>query len=288
MKIYICRFIFVVALSLLSYSALFAQGKNEYSFYVGSGLSALKYDMFIGDNNLRTGGVLGLGYTRILTKKIGFTTGVELAFYNAEYEMEAFKGSYMTNDGTENFIFQYVTKGYKEKQHVTFANIPIMLQYQTGNKHQFYTALGGKVGIPVSSSYRHYDVSINSTGYYPEEDLTLDAPRFKGFGPFTDFEDKGDWDVNVAFMLSAEVGMKWRLTERMSLYSGVYADYGLNDLRSNKNTEMLIQYNLEEYAKFITHSALESHIDTGGKVKTLTDKVIPMAIGIKVKLSFMK
>jgi outer membrane protein OmpA-like peptidoglycan-associated protein len=89
----------------------------------------------------------------------------------------------------------------------------------------------------------------------------------------------------TAFFASVETGVKWKLNEVLSLYTGVYADYGLNDMRKSGN-EPLVAYNNADPRDFKVNGVLYSQYAQNGTPQSFTDKVTPLAAGVKLGLAF--
>jgi opacity protein-like surface antigen len=250
--------------------------KHEISFIGAAGQSALKY------NNSKNGfgGALGLEYSYPLTNKWSIGTGLEFSFYNAKTTNNSFSEAYDSNDGQYNFEFRTTVSNYQETQKATYLNIPVMAQFQMpiAKDNQFYAAAGLKFGIPLASNYKMENASIKNSGYYPiwsnEQDLILETQEFMGFGTFNRKNIEGDLGLKLAYMLSIETGLKWKLSKILSFYTGAYLDYGLNDVKEG-NSKHLIQYNVEDPSNFISNSLLQTNV---------IDKVAPMAIGVKFRL----
>lgn len=261
--------------------------KHEVSFWGAGGLSTLKYDTEAGSNKNGFGGAVGVGYNYLLTDRWSLGTGAELSFYNAKTEIGSLSDSYKANDGEADFEFRTAISNYEEKQNTMFINIPVVVQYQLPvmSENKFYVSGGFKFGIPASKKFKVVNADLKNVGYYAHLENPIDGPRFMGFGSFNQKDIKDDLDLKVAYMLSFETGMKWNLSESLSLYTGAYFDYGLNDISKN-NDKRLIGYNKENPEEFIHNSTLSSQYTADGETTVLVDKIKPVAIGIKVRLAF--
>jgi opacity protein-like surface antigen len=196
--------------------------------------------------------------------------------------------------GIDGDLFQFRSEvsGFEEKQRAMMLQVPLMLQFQTGGDRQFYVAAGGKVGIPLQGKYNN-TASYSNSGYYPHENALYDTQEFLGFGNFPNKKSDGDLDFKTVFFLSAEAGLKWKLSDGLSLYTGAYMDYGLNK-QSITLQPSLVEYNRNNPPAFKVNSILtyiysspsysSSFIYPG---KTFyTDKIRPVAAGIKLRLAF--
>ena len=282
----------IITFLLLSFAAAQAQSPHEFSIYGGGGLSTLKYDVNVtgGEQKMGFGGHFGLGYQYFFSSNWGLGIGVEIGLYNSKFEMK--KGSSvlditqtaidpMTSDphhpNAQTYEFDSHVTPKEEKQCPMFLQIPLMLQFQSNGNHKFFARAGGKVGIPMSKKYEGTAIlQIDDERFYAYESYTYN--NFRGDGKAITTKD--DLSLKPAFMLSAEAGMKWRLSDNWSLYTGAYLDYGLNDIQ-DKAAPQLVTYN--NNGKFTVHSVVNSRYSVN---QMFTDKVTPLAVGIKLRLAF--
>jgi len=268
-----------------------SQVKHEFSVYGGGGLSTLLYNPAVGKQSNGFGGLAGLGYTLFFNDYFGIGTGAEIALYNAKFKSASFYSENMTVDiSGDPFLYKSQIEGFKERHTAFSVNIPLMLNFQTGGYHRFYGALGAKIGIPLTADYKSSVGKITTSGYYEFEnhEYAGDDFEFMGFGTFSDeVGGKGDLKLKLAYLASAELGMKWNLSKNTALYTGLYADYGLNDIA--KRESGIAVYNAGNPQDIGFNSVLSSQYKKpNGKTENFTDKVSPLAVGIKVKLAFGK
>ena len=281
--------IIILLATFVSLSA-FAQSTHELSVYAGGGLSTLNYDLSKGDRENGWGGDFGLGYTFFFNENWGINTGVGLALYNAKALLNntTLITPNLRDDEGDPFDMHSTFGNYEEKQNTMFLNIPLMVQYQTGKTHKLYAMGGVKVGIPMSGTYEMNSATITNKGYYTKINNWAETQKFAGFGVFKNQESDGDIDdMKLAFMLSAEAGMKWAVSKVFSLYTGLYFDYGLNDISGTHNKPH-IDYNANSPTVFALNSITNSQYaqTQNGATQTFTDKIAPMAVGVKLRLSF--
>ncbi|GAP72507.1 hypothetical protein SAMD00024442_34_6 [Candidatus Symbiothrix dinenymphae] len=251
--------------------------QHEFSLVVGGGLSSLHYTPTVGDASLGLGGFAGLGYTFRFSEHWGVGTGLEAALFNGNYSLASLSDHYPSYDGEENFEYHYTIEGYRDRQQAILLNIPLMLHFQTG---RYYAALGGKVGIPMSATFNN-SAKLNAWGNYPPSSLHLEDPPFSGFGSYT-VSNKGDLALKTAFFASTEVGVRWQLSNGWSLSTGLYADYGLNNIRPTA-TASLIDYPDYLVSDNYRPNSVVASTNAG---KPLADKLNPLAAGIKIGLHF--
>jgi len=247
---------------------------SEFSVYGGNGLSTLMYNAKEGNKSQGLGGLFGFGYTYFFTPNLGFASGLEMAFYNAKYEFKKIaQQPYMFIDYEGHEMeFRSTVDGYREEQILVLLQIPLMLQYRQGKNHQFYVMTGTKIGIPLSGKNKIYADSVKNSAYSKFEDYEYTAQKFMGFGTFIRQKSEKNLPLQTAVLLSAETGIKWKLSERFRLYTGIYFDYGLNPVtKRGPSSDRVIEYKSQEQTFDFNN---------------LVDETTPLAVGLKLMLSF--
>lgn len=278
---------------IISASTIFAQdNKHEVSVYVAGGLSTLSYEPALGDRSNGLGGNIGIGYTYSLTENLGINTGIEFSLYNAKMKRELFNNvmqQLVDPSDEELYDFHSAVKNYEEKQNAMYINIPLMLQFQHGEEHKWFIAAGIKLGIPVSGKYKSSASEITNKGFFYDTQNWGETQEFMGFGTYANYSNDEDIDFKVACLFSAEAGMKWRLTDKMSLYTGAYFDYGMNDIvKDSRDRSFTKLVETPEGIQCLNNSILNSSIGYNNNTlkQELVDKVIPISVGLKLRLSF--
>lgn len=278
--------IMIVLIAAVGSQYVFAQRNlHEFSIYGGGGLSTLIYDLSVGDRNNGFGGDFGVGYTfsrsneqvtstgRIFRKNWGVYTGIGLGTYRAKAKLDVknLTTYNLTDIENDDFDIKTTFTEYTEIQSAMCLNIPVMLQLQF---RQFYFMGGFKFVVPVNANYSASDVSLTNEGYYPRYKNWTKTQTFAGFGKFEgqDYVDKIELGPNV--MLALESGMKWRLNNGLSLFTGIYFDYGLSNAYHGSQ-KYFINYNPEDPEHFSTNSVLSLN----------ADRVKLMGIGLKLRLT---
>lgn len=278
-----------IALCIINVSVQ-AQKKHEISIYGSGGLSSLDYRLKNVNNDdvkHQIAPQIGIGYSYFFTEQWGLNTGVEYSLYKSKAELYSLiDNQSAVDDYNDAFTFMVLQRRYSEKQEAGYLNIPLMVQFQSNPESGFYAAFGAKIGIPLSGKYKYSYDSMKNKGYYPSLNVTYDDVEYRGFGEFEGQRGKEDLDFNMAIMASVEMGMKWKLTEDLRLYTGVFADYGLNDvIKEDKNMKFL-PYDPENPLEFKNNSILTSEYTHGWSTQSLVGKVKPMAVGLKFKFAF--
>ncbi|MDR0371449.1 MAG: PorT family protein [Prevotellaceae bacterium] len=265
----------ILLLFSLASLPLFAQEHFfELSLHVSGGGAVFQFAPHAGDVSTlfqapSLGGNAGLGGTWLINSSVGLRTGVEMSIYRSEYTCELLKAK----DDNWELIRHSAQKEYVEKYRGYYLQIPLMIQFQTsGEKNRLYAALGLKMGIPMDVTFE----AKNSGAiiYYVGGQENTDA-----------FSTKGDLLLKTAFAGAVEVGMKWRLSDKMSLHSGVYVDLGLDDTKESGELLPLIYQDGDRQGYKQNSIVNASYLDEND-VPASTGKIVPFAAGLKVALSF--
>jgi hypothetical protein len=279
--------IIVITGLLMWITGIYAQDqyKTEWSINLGGGISTLKYQPTTGNTTSGMGGSFGIGYTRFFSSHLGFTTGLEMNFYNTSYTLDNLYLEYPIDvpAGLKGvFTLHANYEGYEEKQHASFLQLPIMLQFQApiGNSF-FYLGAGIKIGVPVSASYNQSINSITTSGYSDYTSQVYENMPNHGFDTYGNVKLSDKSDVGISGLLALETGIKWKTSDKNFFYTGIYFDYGLNNIQKESIHDFL-EYNPENPPDYKYNGILQSQIYG----KAFTDKMMPFAFGVKIKLAF--
>jgi outer membrane protein OmpA-like peptidoglycan-associated protein len=191
-------------------------------------------------------------------------TGAEIALYRAKATLSDFSDSYNVQG---NYTYHYTLNDYSETQRALYFNIPLMLQYQAGGEHKFFAAIGGKIGFPISATAKTDDYSISTVGYY-------------GFETYSYAGSKTNLDnLNLNLMASAELGAKWKVHGKNAIYTGIYIDYGINNLQKTNN-KAFVQSTLAA-----DNPPMSPIVESQFAGKPFTSQIIPLAVGLKVRFA---
>ena len=258
--------------------------RSEVSINLGLGVSGFQTQPTRGSESQSWTTTLGAGYHLFFNPKWGIGTGLGIAVYNGGISIPDYGKNQLTYNQLTNDVldFQVYVPNYRETQQAMMATIPLMLQYQSVGKTIFYGAVGAKAGIPLFAKARQKGI-ISTAGWY--ENLQVMYENMPDYGfvleqPFP--KEKADIDLNVAFMASAEVGIKRLLVNRMNLYLGLYFDYGLNDILKRQpdagGSPNLVVYQPDTPAIFAYNTAVNS----------FAKQVKPFAVGFTARLTVAK
>ncbi len=256
---------------------------HEVSIYVGGGLSTLQHSYSI--DVQETAGIgenAGIGYSYFFTPQWGIHTGTEVIFYNSKSVINTLNDRYQlsTPSGfpvSSRFYLEARYQNLKEVQKATYLNIPLMAQFQTSGKNRFYILTGLKIGIPLSASYE-LSSQLTAKGYSDYTGQYYENMPSHGFSAFFADDVSGSLELGIAYIGAIEMGMKWRLNNRLSLYTSVYADYGLNDIKSNTTLQPIANYNPSSPANYQWNSLSNAQINN----EVMVSKITPLSFGLTV------
>ena len=284
-KLAVCLMLVV---PVIGYTSAQAQ-QHEVSAQAGFGLSTLNYDVANGSSKGRVGFNVGVGYTYFLSEQWGVSAGLDLSFYNGKATLGNITSAYQTVDNEkDNVQYRSAFGTYEETQQAMFLNIPVMAQFQhpVMETAKFYAQAGVKVGIPVSGKFKAADATYTTTGYFPAYNIEVANSPSGGFGTYEGKSVKNDLDLKLSFALAAEAGLKWSLAENMSLYTGLYLDYGLTNVVKSKDNVALVEYDEQFKPAYGSNSALVSQYLRDGKPASMGDKALPFAVGLRLRFAF--
>jgi hypothetical protein len=254
--------------------------KHELSIYGTGGYSSLSCTLPGSDSKSgSTGGGAGLGYTFNISPSLGINTGIEMTAYGSEVSFGSISGEYDEKMGEYLLKFSYSLKNYKEVQSLTLFSVPVMAQYSlplgSGGSMKFYASGGFKFGFPVSSTADITPGTATASGYYSYENVNYENLPKHGFVNNVALPAvEKTFDAGFSTALALETGLRFTLTDKIGLYTGLYFDYGLNSIQKT-NDKHLLEYDITN------ESTLNNSVLNTG----LTDKVNLFSIGLKVRVS---
>ena len=305
------KIISVIAIGILTFSvyAQKQQERHEFSAWAGGGISTFMYDLSLGERNTGFGAIGGLGYNYFISYNWSIGVGAEFSLLNAKMTLPPFYDEYdKINTYSDLYRYGFSGQSFDQSQRGYYINIPLQVKYQRdafwNENHKLYAAIGPKIGIPVQTLYNTkgdvritgvelnaYHEPITRDWYGENDDL-----KNQGFGLFSYNEEKKDLDFGVNIIASVEAGVKWDLRQIFSnsfkrpwsVYTGLYFDYGLNDLRRGDKAQQFFEYErFSSPVSYASNSALSSQRVNSDGVKTnFTDKVNTMAFGAKLQFTF--
>ncbi|GGB00135.1 OmpA family protein [Puia dinghuensis] len=272
------RQIIVIA---ICFTAIVMQAGAQ-GLYIGlsGGLQGMQYQLQNGQSQQLAGGSLDLGYGFRLGSHWDLLTGINGGVYNTRATLRdgvAFT-SYQVDDAGSAFRYSVKTAGYKETQQFFAAGIPLLLQYHTQGKGvQWYFDAGGKVLVPFNTSIQVSAAQLVLSGYYPDFNVEVSNLPKHGFGTINNWNSNATSKLRPAAALSAATGLSFGLSPGTRFYVGVYADYGLTDLKEKNDSMPLVTYSSTGISGVQAGSVL--NMPNAGQVTLLS-------FGLQLRLSF--
>ncbi len=255
---------------------------SELYVRAGGGMSGVNYSVAGGESTISWGLQGGVGFTYMLHANWGVGIGLELASYNTTATLR--DGLTMAipliYDSGDPFEWRISTVGYEETQTAYLFNVPIVVHYQrpVANAISLYVDAGIKIGMSAGATYEASAASISTGGYFPVTDELITGGPGSGFGTLVDWQHEGSLGLSAMYAAVAEVGAKFRVAANMSLYAGLYIDYGLNNISGESKISMISYLPVDLQDNKTGHSMLRS--------TTLVDRVSTLAFGINLRLAF--
>jgi hypothetical protein len=207
---------------------------REWSVSLGRGSSSFRYDYPAEDVKSAAGGGAGVGYSMFFSRFIGLSLGLEANMYGSSLKIDDYIESSLvaTPPGLPGrFFLRTKYSEIKEKQNAVFLQVPVMLKFQAplGEKMFFYADAGIKAGFPVTAKWSRA-VGILTTEGYSEftQQYYWNMPEH-GFETKNNENISGKLNFKNLTMFAFESGIKWNISGRNAIYTGIYADKGSTD-----------------------------------------------------------
>ena len=263
------------------------QAHHEISLGTGVGYSTLSMNKPIRptDVNYKKGAGLhgSFHWTFFLGRQFGIGTGVELAHYNSKYTSTALQDSTSKiRDPRPNpldeeayYIFHYKYDHWEEQESAIVVQIPLFLQFQTLGEYQFYIQAGGKIGQAIQSTSTITASYLETKGYFSYENVEYRNLPGYGFRTSPNYKRKQKLDLQMPSLIaSVEMGVKWQLENNNAFYTGLFMDYGINNLLKS-DTMPLVEY---RYPDYISENSIT--------MTSSVNKIQTFAVGVKVHFAF--
>jgi outer membrane protein OmpA-like peptidoglycan-associated protein len=247
---------------------------------LAGGLQGTQYSLQGGGRQLLPGGSIELTYGFRLGPNWDLLSGVTGGIYRTQAKLPdgPVYSAYEVDDGGSAFLYSVNTVGYKETQRFFALGIPLLLQYHTtGAGVQWYINGGGKAYLPFNSSVQVSADKATFSGYYPDFNIQVSNLPQHGFGTIKGWKTSATADLKPTAALSAATGLSFPLSRGTRLYAGVFADYGLTELRQKIDSMPLMTYN----------STGISGVHAGGVLnRPGIGNVTMLSFGVELRLAF--
>jgi outer membrane protein OmpA-like peptidoglycan-associated protein/opacity protein-like surface antigen len=285
--------------------------KQEFTINGFGGFSTLKYSIDGVDVNKGFAGGGGLGYNLFFSDHWGLTTGLEAAMYKATAKADKMTSGQIVSYYDENYLSEFTIGNFKETHHTWMVQVPLMLNWlaplNAAKTTHFYLSAGGRLGYAFEGKYKqsgkttsYVSTQISNNGVYQSDPKSMGAYSDSHCMKFA------KWNG----ILSAEIGLRWKLGRCTALYTGIYGDYGLTNIAPDASNTALLSIPEGDHPQEVqglgkSHSILQAHkadYMSNGSTATraasyqnfiqnkdrFVDKIHPFAAGIKIRIAFGK
>ncbi|HVS97252.1 MAG TPA: OmpA family protein [Puia sp.] len=226
--------------------AIFSRvGAQGLSIEVNGGPQGMRYTLANGKSQPQPGGSLGLTYAFGLGSHWSLRTGILGGLYRTQASLtDGTLFAYgQVDDAGSAFVYNVKTKEYKETQQFFTATVPLLLQYHTGGPGtRWYFEAGGKMVFPFNPTVEVTAQQLSLVGYYPDIKVNVSNLPQHGFGVLNGWKAAAAAEMKPAGAVSAGTGVSFAVSPHARLYAGVYADYGLTELRAKTDSLQLVTY----------------------------------------------
>jgi OmpA-OmpF porin, OOP family len=252
---------------------------QELGIEINGGLQGLKYNIANGESKLQAGGNVGINYSYPLASKFNLITGVTAGYFSTKNTLKdgAVFSSNQVDDAGSAFRLNASATGYRETQRFFTAGVPVMVQYHTSGEKQWYINAGAKFLFPFSSTVKSSANQLKLSGYYPDYNIEVDDLPKHGFGTVANWQSNSKLVLNATATLSAATGINFSVAHNMKLYTGLYLDYGLTNMKTGDGrNNSCVAYNSKNINDTKTLGAAE-----------IADKARMLAYGIQVRIGLV-
>ena len=267
---------------------LYAQKGSFGGYEIGlcgsAGLSALQFTTANGSKpSYSAGYAFGLDIAVLFANQWSFRTGANMASYHASVSFDRLETrnliatpENLPDDSRFYMETEYIR--YEEQHEALYLRFPLMVQYRSsGANSNFYLAAGVQTGIRANTLCRIRSGDVVTKGYSDFTRQYYDELPAHGFATYPDIQSAVNLDFGITLSGVVETGMMWKINNGMALYTGIFLDYGLNDLRKVDSAKESIVYDNDGAHTF--NSILHSQNDG----KPMTDKVQSLAVGLRLR-----
>ena len=248
-----------------------------------AGLSALQFTTANGSKPSYSAGYsFGWDIAVLFTNHWSFRTGANMASYHASVSFDRLETRNLiatpeSLPADSRFYMEAEYIMYEEQHEALYLRFPLMVQYRSAGANSFYLAAGVQTGIRANTLCRIRSGDVVTKGYSDFTRQYYDELPVHGFATYPDIQSAVKLDFGITLSGAFETGMMWKINNGMALYTGIFLDYGLNDLRKGGSVKESIVY--DNHGAHTFNSILDSQNDG----KPMTEKVQSLAVGLRLR-----
>ena len=258
----------LVCMAMVLFSLTAEAQDNQFNFSLGGGVEMLQYTPEIGEPQSGGSVMFEWQYQQFFSRNLGYGVGLGISYLTANYYIDETIEEEIVDetDAGRPYTLRTIFDEFNEKQKTLQLEVPIglYLRFRLNEKSRFYIGGGPKIDIPLIFKYDYTQGTVETRAYFGDDiDAELSKIPHHGLD-----EQKANGSNRIdrdMFLFSLYADMLWTYSINNSciIHLGGYFSYGITDMVSNHDAVMGIDQ------KSILNS-------------TLTEKVIPICVGLKV------
>lgn len=227
------------------------------------GLNTLVYSPLDGERNMGMGTGAGLYIAYYANKEFCIHFGLHYlsARASATYNFtETSLGLTHPDNTGVSYDLTTTLDNWKERQTIRFLSVPVEFFWcvPLDRTKIFLLGLGTSVDLPTKGRYFAEEGTCTTMGYFPATGHTVRNQPQHGFGDFDADSERKIKGLNVGMSLLADIGMRMALDNKMGLYVGLYAIYGLTDIVDVNSTQPLVTLNTNDASRIVYNGTFAS------------------------------
>ena len=232
----------------------------------------------------------GVGINGYFVPWMGIGAGIQFSTYSNKTKIGnpwIVKG---TDSEGEDYILTSTSSDLVEQQGIYMLEVPVTLRFRAIKRNVgFHAALGGKIGLPISDFYRMSKGSLHNEVRYdhwnlPISDIIPGLIEDGTINPVSQNFSIGNSRLNLLnYAAYAEIGMLFRLQQRLDLLVALSGTYYFNDVLAQKSSTPL-GFN-DAWVKSNEYDSPFTSEYNGVLVTNEVQELHPWSVALKVGLS---
>lgn len=243
--------IVAAALGLLMVGQVSAHDNYNYiNISAGGGLSTMlqrfhEQQGIDKDGKLGGGATFNVSYIHFFGNRFGLGTGLGVAYHQSRSIVNGLDESLERDDyNNVPFTYRMIYSDWEEVQRSVNLEIPLgfYFRHDLNDRMSMLVGLGGKFTFPFIYKYEVTDGEIETRGYYADKNVEIFNLPHHGFG-IDDTRYTGSNKKIPGCNIYLDLGFNHWLNDRVAIYWGIYANYGVTDLIKSHDKPLYKSYN---------------------------------------------
>lgn len=237
------------------FSTLVSLAQNYFLVDVGGGINTLIYQTdSLANRKNGLGFTFRAGYRHFFKNNFGLGINVAIKSNLTYCTLNGLIINPLAVDSEgEEYEHRTNYNSLKEKQNQINVSLPIGIYYRIKkSKNNLIFGVGAIAQNTISNKYKTTDGTIETTGFYAEDNIIFDELPQHDFFKINSFSGKYDYKSSLGAF--GEVDFLHQINKKLSLTISLYGSYGINNSTDDKTNEL---YN---YKKLTYEGVLNSSI----------------------------